>query len=138
MKKQHGFNLIELMIVVAIISILAGVAIPGYSKYTRKAHRSDAQQLLLDIANRQELYLLNARQYTDSVTTLNITKEGWSCSGTTCSDNFYDAVVSKDNTASPPTWSITATAKGSQDVNNDEDLTLDSTGAKTHNGVSGW
>lgn len=41
MKRQSGFTLIELMIVVAIVAILAAIALPAYQTYTKKAKFSE-------------------------------------------------------------------------------------------------
>ena len=59
--KQCGFSLIELMVVVAIITILAVIAYPSYTQYLIRANRSAAQAEMLDIANRQQQFLLTNR-----------------------------------------------------------------------------
>ncbi|MBB5210911.1 type IV pilin protein [Microbulbifer hydrolyticus] len=52
MKSQKGFTLIELMIVVAIIGIIAGIAYPSYMESVRKSNRADAKASLNDVAQR--------------------------------------------------------------------------------------
>jgi type IV pilus assembly protein PilE len=52
--KQHGFTLIEVMIVVAIIGILVAVAMPSYTRYVERSRRRDAQGALISMAGALE------------------------------------------------------------------------------------
>src|ERR1700692_1909111 len=71
--RRAGFTLIELMIAVAVVAIVAMIAIPSYKAQMVKGRRSSAEAALLDIAQREQQYLLDARGYAYSVAALNTT-----------------------------------------------------------------
>lgn len=63
MKTQKGFTLVELMIVVAIIGILAGVAIPAYSNYVIRGKLVEGTSALADGRVKMEQYFQDNRTY---------------------------------------------------------------------------
>ena len=67
-----GFHLIEILIVLAIISILVSFAVPSYSTYIAHANRREAESLLMELASRLEEYRLQHDSYQDA--TLNTLK----------------------------------------------------------------
>lgn len=69
-RRQSGFTLIELMIVVAIITILAAVGYPSYTEYVMRSHRQAAKNAAFRIADRQEQFFLDNRQYAANLSTL--------------------------------------------------------------------
>ena len=65
----RGFTMIEVLIGVAIVAILVTVALPSYSNVTVRVNRSAAAQFMMDVANRQEQYMLDRRTYTATIGT---------------------------------------------------------------------
>ena len=59
----RGFTLVELMIVVAIIGLLAGIGVPGYLDYVRKGKRAEGKAALLAASSRLERYYTQKNCY---------------------------------------------------------------------------
>ena len=118
MKKQQGFTLIELMIVVAIIAILAAIALPAYQDYVAK---SKAAAALADLASHKTQFEMDKSEgrtptvtsvgfqaaETGTCSTVAVTEDGMTCTirnpgrlgtGTTLSLNYTDMVSSADGT----------------------------------------
>lgn len=121
--KQLGFTLIELMITVAIIGILATVAYPSYMSHIIKSNRAAAKVQMLDIANREQQFLLANRTYATKVV---LETSGYALPSEVSSKYSYDITVGTDTV---PGYTITFTAINQQ--TSDGDLTLNSEGVKT-------
>lgn len=131
MKYQRGFTLIELLIAVAIVGILAAIAIPAYSQHTVKAKRASAESFIMSVSNKEEQYILDARQYTAT-----LGAGGLGLTAPTDVSAHYSISITNIGTA-PPTYTITAAPTGAQAANDTQcgSVSIDQTGAKSITGT---
>ena len=63
MSQPRGFTIIELLIVIAIVSILATVALPAYNDYVQRSKLVEAFTALSDFRVRMEQFYQDNRRY---------------------------------------------------------------------------
>lgn len=97
-EKHTGFTIIELMIAVAIISILAIVVFPSYQSSIRESRRAEAQAGLSAILLEQENYRLTNPTYASSLADI-----------TAPSSDFYTFEI-VEGSATSSTYTVKATA----------------------------
>lgn len=132
---NSGFTLVELMIVVVIIAILAGIAYPSYRNYTVKSKRSDAYAGLTEAATDQEKFYSQNMRFATSMAALN-SLNGLSATTRMSPDGHY-AITTTGGT----TYTLTATAQGAQATADTScpTITLSSSGVKSGaSGASCW
>ena len=131
---MRGFTLVELMVTVAIVAILFSIAVPSYALFMKKSRRGDAEATLMDIAQREQQYLLDARAYAPSVATLNTTVP-------VDVSAYYTIQICQTTVpcaapgGTPPTFAIIATPIAGTQQAGDYTLSIDSTGAKAPTSV---
>ena len=122
MKKRNGFTLIELLITVAMVAILSAIALPIYTQFIIRSKRSAAEAQMMDIATRQQHFLIANRNYADKTA---LTASGYALPPEVATNYGYEITLSATDV---PGFTLTFKPKGSQA--SDGELSLSSEGVK--------
>jgi type IV pilus assembly protein PilE len=130
-RASAGFTIIEMLITVAVIAIVAAIGYPSYTKYLARGNRSAAESFMLEVASRQERYLVDARQYASDLTALGMSVPS------SVSNNY--TVTITDVASSPASYTVKAVPTGGQATIDAAcgTLTITAAGAKGATGTSG-
>lgn len=116
MHKQRGMTLIELMIVVVVLAIVVGIAVPSYRNYVLRTHRTEATAALLRVRAAQERFFLQNNRYATDAELVANPNPGPGLGFARNSENgfFQLGMVVPDPNNPPPSFVVTAQAIGGQ------------------------
>ena len=121
------------MIVVIIVGLLFGIALPSYQDYMLRSHRADAQGELLDISAREERFLAQNNTYTTDIAGATGLNLGSAVSG----GGFYNLTVAAcGGGAIANCYLVIAAATGGQ-VNDTDFLIITYSSSSVRSGTNG-
>ena len=137
---RAGFSLIELMIVVAIVAVIFAIAFPSYERYIVRAKRAVGQNMLMQVADRQQQFFMDNKRFAASLANLGFGANPFIVDddGASTVAGDADAVYSVSlSNVTATTWTATATPLNGQ-LTRDTDcgnLTITQAGTKGKSGA---
>lgn len=132
-RPSAGFTLIELMITVAVIAVLAAVAYPSYTDYIRKSRRAMAQGALMEIASKEQAFLIDRRRYAGDIGAL-----GYTAPGELANNYTLSVVCVPADCSGTPAFTATATPSSTLVAKGEKTMTINQAGAKTPANTLGY
>lgn len=129
--RSRGFTLVELMVVLVVAGILAAIAIPSYTQYILRSHRTNAQAVLAETAQFMERYYTTNDSYAGAALLTAVVPRN--ASGT---DVRYDVSFVEDPGAD--TFVLQAVPANAQAGDECGTLTLSNTGAQGADADGCW
>src|SRR5579863_5256414 len=107
---SSGFTLIELMVTVAIVTILATIAVTSYTSQIQKSRRTEAKSALLDLAGREERLFTTTNTYSADEAFLGYATVSTPMTNMPFGNGYYTLTAA----ATATTYTLTATPVGAQ------------------------
>jgi len=138
--RQRGFNLTELLVVVAIVAILSAFAYPSYVQHIVDTKRTAGRNILMQVADRQQQFFMDNKRYAADLTNLGFTANpvivGDDGGEVAAGDSRSTYTVSLSNVG-VTTYTVTAAPLNGQLTRDTEcgSLTLDQSGVEGQSGA---
>jgi type IV pilus assembly protein PilE len=121
-RRSAGFTLIELMVTVAIVSVLATIAVTTYSSQIQKSRRTEAKTALLDLAGREERLFSTTNAYSRDESFLGYATVSTPMTNMNFGNRYYQLTASVPDPAQPAgtsSYILTASPVAGQSQAND-------------------